>query len=217
MGSQTSTQQSSIPGRTGAENEIEQMLRAFIEQAQGQMGDLSDLASGNLQASGQDRAFLQESIGAGRDIAERQARRSYEDASRMTEEDLLGRGMDQSTIDAVTQALQGRQYQDTMDNIGSQAQGQMATGMMQLPFQRAQTQLNANQLLLQRLMGGAQTIMGHNLQERMGQQTVTSQQPQDWAALAGQGAQLAVDLKTGGLSRAAREAAARSNAYAGRV
>lgn len=194
MGSQTTTEQSSIPGRTGAENEIEQMLRAFVQQAQGQMGDLSDLASGNLQASGQDRAFLQESIGAGRDIAERQARRSYEDASRMTEEDLLGRGMDQSTIDAVVQALQGRQYQDTMANIGSQSQEQMATGMMQMPFQRAQTQLNANQLLLQRLMGGAQTIMGHNLNERLGQRTVTTEQPMDWGGLAANAMQMGTDV-----------------------
>jgi hypothetical protein len=176
MGTKTTTETSTIPGRTGQEEEMQRLLAYLAEQASAQMGDLSALASGDMRATGDDRRFLGEAVGAGRDIAERQARSAYEDSTRMVEEDLAARGMDQSTIAAVVQALQGREYQRTLADVGSRAQEQTATGMLTLPMQRADAQLNANRLLLERLMGGAGTLSAHGLQERLAQLTTTGRE-----------------------------------------
>ena len=194
MGSQTATSTVTVPERTATEDELEQIIMQLIRETPGQLGDLSALARGDLRASSEDRRLLDESIGAGRDIAERGARRAYEDSTRMVEEDLLGRGLDQSTISAITQALQGRAFQDTMANVGSQAQEQMATGMLQLPFQRAQTQMSANQILLQKLLGGLDSTRTANLNERLNQPTTTTQKPFDWGAVAGTAVQAGTQM-----------------------
>lgn len=177
MGTKTTTQTTSIPERTGIEDEMERLLAHLARQAGAQMGDLGDLAGGRLRATSDDRRFLSEAVGAGRDIAERQARSTYEDSARMVEEDLAARGVDQSTISAVVQALQGREYQRTLADVGSRAQEQTATGMLTLPLQRADTQLNANRLLLERLMGGAGGVADRRLQERLTQLTNTVREP----------------------------------------
>jgi hypothetical protein len=199
MGQQTTTERTTIPGRTGVEDEVERMIMEMMRQSQGQMGDLSQLAGGQLRATADDRRYLAEAAGAGRDIAQRQAADAYSESTRMVEEDLAARGLDQSTIAAVTQALQGREYQRTLADVGSRAQEQTATGMLTLPIQRAETQLNANRVILDRLMGGL-NVGNMRLQERL-QQTTTTQTQRG-----GVGAQLAGLARRGGMAIATKGA-----------
>lgn len=173
MGDKKIERTNNIPGASGLSREMQDLLAQLAQAGAGQMGDLSDLAAGRISATAEDRRLAEESAGAARGVAEIQARQNMEEAMRAVEAQLLERGLAGSSIEAVNQATAGRQYQQTLDQIALQNQGQMAESLMNLPFQRAGTQLTANQLLLQRLVGGASPIMQTNLQERLAQGTTT--------------------------------------------
>ncbi len=182
MGDQTTTQTSEI-GQ--ASPEANQMIQVLTQLAQsGQLGDLSQLASGNIQANASDRALVEGATGAAYDTAARQAEQAYRDTQGQVEETLLQRGMDDSTVGAVTQAIQGREYQRQLGDIASQQQGQTAQGLMQMPLQRAGMQVDANRAILERILGGTSGVMGHNIQQQLGNVTQTMTQPFDWAGMA---------------------------------
>lgn len=184
MGDQTTTQQNTIGPQTPEAQQLLQLIARLAGQSEQQLGDLSSLASGNFAATDSDRALAESTANTAAEIARQNAGRDYEMTSRQTEDTLVGRGVDSSTIDAVTQALQGRQYQQQLGQIGLQQQDQTAQMLAQLPFQRAGAQISANQAILQRILGGSQGMLDYDIRARLGSGTAERTSPFDWSGAA---------------------------------
>lgn len=162
--------------------QMQQMMRYVMQAAgggAGQMGDLTALAQGNVGISEQDRRLVGDAQSASGDIARRQMEQAMQEAMRGVEGQMLGRGLEGSSIEAVNNALIGQDFQRQMANMLDQQRSESAQQMMNMPFQRAGVQLNANQLLLQRLLGGASPMMSYDAAMRAGSgsSTTTSEQP----------------------------------------
>jgi hypothetical protein len=183
MGDQTVTRETEIGQQSPQAQQLMQLLTQLAQQSQGQLGDLSSLAAGNIQPSEADQNLVDQATQASAEMARQQALQDYETTSREVEDTLVGRGMDQSTIGAVQSALQGRQYQQQLGQIGLQQQAQSAEMLTQLPMQRAETQISANQAILQRILGGSRNIMNYDLQARLGNRDVTETRPFDWSSV----------------------------------
>ena len=184
MGEQKITTTRELGEQSPEAQNFMKMLSQMAEQAGVQLGDLSGIAGGDLSATAGDRKLIEESAGAAFDIAQRQAEDAYTFAKGQTEETLLQRGVDDSTIGAVTTALQGKQYQQTLADISSQQQGQVASGLMQMPFQRAEAQISANQAILQRILGGSGQVLNYDVQSRLGAGSEEENKPFDYAGVA---------------------------------
>ena len=113
---------------------------------------------------------------------------------------MLDRGLEGSSIEAVNNALLGRQLQQTLDQSSMQQQITNAQQLQQQATNRAGIQLNANQLLLQRILGGSQGVAGMGLQERLAQGTSTSvtETPYNWGSAVGQIAGIGAGALLGG-------------------
>jgi len=191
MGDQQVTSTNQVGPQGQEARDILPMLQQLAQQAGVELGDLSDLASGNLRATASDRNLVTESANLAADVARRNAERDYRMVRGQTEDAILGRGLDESTVGAILDAIQGGQYQTQLANIGSQQQGQVAQGLMTMPLQRADAQISANQAILQRILGASQGVLGYDIQQRLGNQSTTETRPFDWAAMGqtiGQGA-----------------------------
>ena len=192
--SQTATQRSTIPGAS----EQEVRMRGILEQlASGaQMGDISNLASGNFQVTPEDRAFIEQISRLSQRAAGDTIRSNAADTMGAVESNALDRGIGSSTIESVNKAVGMRQMQQSLDQSAITGQVTNAQQLREQALSRAGIQLNANQLLLQRILGGAQGLAGLGLQERLAQGTVNTSSsgtssgtertttPFDWSAVA---------------------------------
>jgi hypothetical protein len=182
-------------GRAGAQSQqggeaITQLLN-MARSGGAQMGDLSGLASGNLTLSPQDRALIQQAQQATGDVARNQMAQNMQQATRQVEDTAIGRSMQGGTIEAMLQAMLGQQGQASLDQLAMQQQGQAAEGMLNMPFQRAQVQLGANQLLLNRLVQGTTPVVNYDAAMRQLNQTSTTESNQGFGqSMAGLGATL---------------------------
>ncbi len=178
----------------------------LMQLAQGGIGQLNlgELASGELSVSPQDADLVRQIASLTGDMQRNQAQQNYEAMAGSVEGQLLDRGMEDSSIEAVSQALLGRQLQQSLDQGAIQNQITSSQMLQQMPFQRAGLQLSANQALLQQVLGGAQAVGNMGLQERLAQMTTTqsTETPFDWGAmigtLGGQAMGAAMKAGTGG-------------------
>ena len=178
MGSSTTTQTNTIPQASGQEQNLRDLLASLGQGAGGQFGDLSQLAAGNIGGpTGADQALVEQSIGASADIARRELERTLEQLQSQLGEQLASRGIQGSSIEAVQRGQLGSRGLDQIANLLSQESAQGGQALLNLPFQRAQTQLGANQTLLQRLTGTGGLGAQLGLQERLAQGTSTQETP----------------------------------------
>jgi len=206
MGSQTTKQttKNQINAQSASERQAMESLLQGATSAGQQMGDLSAIAGGDMgMPTAYDQQLVEQSIGASTDIAERELRRRLEEMMAQYGEQMSARGIQGSSIEAMGAGQIYSGGLDQLANIISQGQGQGATALMNLPMQRAQTQIGANQALFQRLVGGAQPVMQAGLTERLNTMTTQTktQKPIDWANIALRGA---AAYKTMGMSEVAR-------------
>jgi hypothetical protein len=157
------------------EQGIMDLLAQMAQGAGGQMGDLSDLAAGRIGGpTAADQQLVEQSIGASTDIALRELERTIQQIMAQQSGQLAARGLQGSSIEAVGAGQIGSRGVDQIANLLSQQQQQGAQALMNLPFQRAQTQIGANQALLQRLTGTAGPALQASLQERLNTMTQTA-------------------------------------------
>lgn len=156
---------------TSYSNQINQVLDLIMkmqQRASGQMGDIGALArgeTGQLGPSPADKALVEQSIGASSDIARRQLEQFLSELMPQISQGMASRGIGGSSMEMAQRAIGGREATRQFGDILSRAQGQGAEALMQLPFQRAQTQLGANQLLFQQLMGAVMPVTSTRLQQ----------------------------------------------------
>lgn len=205
MSTETS-QTTTIPGRSGQENEILRLLAEVAGGAGGQLGDLTALAGGDLSAlspSGADQELVNQSIMRAAEMARRAMRQQLAVGGAALDEELAARGIQDSSIEGFRRAGLESGALDMIANMVDQARQEGGQALMNLPFQRAATQLNANQALFNRIMGAGGLVSQTNLQERLAQPSTTAKTPFS----AGQALQLGTQLGgvigapfTGGLS-----------------
>src|SRR6056297_269655 len=192
MGSQktetTSRQETKtqLAPRSAQEQQLLDALSSLTKRAGSQLDldALGRLASGEgLQPTAEDRRLTEESFGLTNQMAERALEDFVREQNLGLDEQLSARGMQGSSIEAVNRGLvrrdAGRQLADILD----QSRREETQSLMQLPFQRAGMQLNANQQLFNQIIGGAQQGLQFGLNERIadidttgtGEQTQTMQ------------------------------------------
>jgi len=192
MGSQktetTSRQETKtqLAPRSAQEQQLLDALSSLTKGAGSQLDldALGRLASGEgLQPTAEDRRLTEESFGLTNQMAERALEDFVREQNLGLDEQLSARGIQGSSIEAVNRGLvrrdAGRQLADILD----QSRREETQSLMQLPFQRAGMQLNANQQLFNQIIGGAQQGLQFGLNERIadidttgtGEQTETMQ------------------------------------------
>lgn len=156
-----------------------QLLGSTTQEAAGQMGDLSDIASGQFNLSPemmQQISRLQQIMG---DQGRIQMEQNLQTATRGVEDTAIGRNIAGSTMEAVLQGTVGEQ---ALQSANMQALGQEAQAVnlgIQLPRQDAALAIQGNQALMQRLVGGAQAGLGYDASIRgmEGTTVAETQQP----------------------------------------
>jgi hypothetical protein len=203
----------------GYAGEMSPEARRIMQQlAETQMGNeqMQALARGELDITQQDRDLVNQSQDAMAQMARIRAERAMEDAARQSEAQMLERGLDSSSIEAINNALLGQQFQDQMGQIALQQQAQGSEALMNMPFQRAQTTMNANQLLMNRLVQGAQVGLGYDRGIRQLNQTTETSKPSNLPGqILGMGAQIGTAMATGGASVPVQAAASMQNPFGG--
>lgn len=178
MGSQKSTQTTTIPGASGNEAQLMQLLTRLAQQSGGQLGNLGGLAQGQIGGpSAQDYDLVQQTIGRSGEMAQRELQRMLGPLMAQLSEGTTQRNVPGSSLEQLSKILGGREIAEQGANILSGAQMQGGQALMNLPFQRAELQLGANQQLFQQLIGAANPVMANQLQSRLAQQTTTAETP----------------------------------------
>lgn len=184
MGSTTTTTTNSIPGASGQEQNLMALLTRLAGQFGGQMGDLSQLASGNVGGpTQQDTELVQASIGRTADMAQRELERVLGPALAKLNENTAQRNTGGSSMEQIARLLQGREIGDQLQQILSGAQQQGGQALLNLPFQRAETKIGANQALFNMLSGAANPVLANQLQARLAQGTQKTETPMNWSQI----------------------------------
>lgn len=185
----TTTQSTTIPGAGDQERNARALLAKLGKEGMGQLGDIGNLASGNLQLTAEDQALMRQI----QELSGKAARSSMVDnaafQSAQLEDRLLSKGMGGASIEAVNEAMIGRQLTQDLDQSALQGQITSAQQLRQHSLDRAGVQLNANQLLLNQILGGAGGVAQMGLQERLTQATTTQKSKTPFSF--GQAAQIA--------------------------
>jgi len=181
MGTQKTeqTQTTTLPGMGAGESGARNLLAQLAQSGMGQMGNISDLASGKLTLSPQDEEMIRRIQELTMQSARAQARTNYEDMVGQVEGQALEAGLGGSSVEAINRAILGRQLQGTLDQTALQGQITSAEQMRQQANDSAGLKLNANQLLLSQILGSAGNLAQMGLQERLAQATTTSTQKQN--------------------------------------
>ena len=187
---------SSIPGMSANAARMQELLMQLGEGAAEQLGQAGPISTDPTTAQLQSIEQIQQRTG---DVARSQMEAGLEMSSRQVEGNLLERGLEGSTVEAVGQALNQREHQRALNDFIATQAGQAGDMAVNSGFSNAQVQLSANQQLLNTLLGASGQIGQTNMQERLAQGTTEGVQDQGaFGALAGMGAQAAGMFMPGG-------------------
>lgn len=170
----SSTVTTTIPKAGAQETAARDTLNELGTRGMGQLGNLSDLASGKLQISPEDAALIRQIQELTGEAGRRQMQSNYEVMAGEVEDQLLQGGIAKSSMEAVKQALLGKQLQDSLDQSALQGQITSAQQLRQGMYDTANLRLNTNQLLLNQILGGAGAVADMGLRERLAQTTTTT-------------------------------------------
>ena len=144
----------------------------------GQLGDLSQLAQGAVGGPSEaDIRLISETLGRTRDITSRNLEDLSAEGQARLSEQLASRGIQGASIESVDRAILERDLQRRGADVLDRSRIEANQALLQLPFQRAQVQLGANQTLLQGLLGAANPLLQGLTQERMAQGTQETTAP----------------------------------------
>jgi hypothetical protein len=173
--STTTTQTSSVPTAGKQEQAGLDFLLNLSRMAGGQIGDLTDIASGNIKGLSPEMAQLVQSI-ADQQVARESAavNRNFEDTSRQLREQAAERGQSGDSMEAIMQAIGGREKMAQLGDITSRGSQFVSEQNLALPLQLAQMQGNVNQMLYSMATGTASPALSNILQGRLANRTLTT-------------------------------------------
>lgn len=191
--STTTTTTNTIPGRSSQESDLMRLLAELTGDASGQLGNLGAMAGGDLSVlgpSGQDQELVSQSITRAAEMARRALQGQLQVGGANLDEELAARGIQGSSIEGFRRAGLESGAFDQITNVVDQARQEGGQALMNLPFQRAAVQLNANQQLFNRILGAGGLVAQTGLSERLAQGTSEQETPFS----VGQGLQLGQQL-----------------------
>jgi hypothetical protein len=182
MGS-TTTETTNRAGSQSAEaSRMLGLMSSVSADAASQMGDLTDIAAGNIKQS----PYLMQQIARLQQIAGEQGRNQMEQnmqgITRQVEDTAIGRNIEGSSMEAIMQAIAGTQQLRDLNAQSLQQEAQGVNMGIQIPRQDAALALQGNQALLQRLVGGAQAVLPYDAQIRELNSSRTQVETQDWGS-----------------------------------
>jgi len=208
---ETTTNETTIKQIGSQEQDMRNLLASTAQGSADQLGNLTDLANGNLQLSPQDAALIRQIQELSGQAARGQMQDNAAMQSSQLEDRLLGKGMGGASVEAVNEALIGRQLTSDLNQSVLQGQIQGAQQMRQGVLDTAGIKLNANQLLLSNILQGAGAVSSMGLEERLVQrkdtQTTEGNAMNTAMQLGKTGGRLAAGIMTGGASEAGLSAA----------
>lgn len=167
-------QETTIPQAAGAESQVTQFLLNLMRQSGGQLGNLEQLAAGNVGSpTPEDLSLIESTIGHTRDIAKRDIMAALPELQAQLQESLASRGVEGSTIEAVNQGILRRDALRQVADAISQSSIAGGQAALNLPFQRAATQLSANQQLFNQITGAGVPVLQAGVAGRSAQPTTT--------------------------------------------
>ena len=203
MGSQTTTTTEKVQGPGSQENELLQQLMKMVQGAGGaiDMAALGKLASGQMQGPTEsDYNLVQQSIGRTGEMAQREFQRQAGQQNAAIGENLTSRGIKGSSAELLQNLLGGQEMQGRLADLMAQSQNQGGQALMQLPFQRNEQQMGANQLLFNMLTGASAPALQTLLTGRLANRTTTQKTPMNPMEIAGMAAKIGAAIPTGGAS-----------------
>lgn len=208
MGTKTTTT-NTIPEAGRQESGVRNQLEQLMQSLQGQFGDLGGLAQGQLGGvTADDLALITNTLDRTRDITQRNLGSLSQEGQARLSEQLSSRGISGASIESVDRAILERDLTRQGSNLLDQSRIEANQALMQLPFQRAQVQLGANQTLLQGLLGAANPLLQGLQTDRLAQGTQTEETPFSVGQALQLGGAVAGAIPTGGMSLAALPGAA---------
>jgi hypothetical protein len=137
---------STIGKQTPEQKRILDAMGQRMDAVQGQFGDLTDLAAGNMQQLSPE---VEQAIKDAQQFARLNIDENFEQGMRDQQLSASQRGISGSTAEQIGSTLLGRERSNQLSQLDSSA----ANMRLQLPFQLAQQQMGANQLLSQMFSG----------------------------------------------------------------
>lgn len=178
--STTTTTTNTIPGQSQQESDLMRLLAELTGDASGQLGNLGAMAGGDLSVlgpSGQDQELVSQSITRAAEMARRALQGQLQVGGANLDEELAARGIQGSSIEGFRRAGLEAGAFDQILNVTEAAATRGGEALMNLPFQRAAVQLNANQQLFNRILGAGGLVAQTGLSERLASGTQETETP----------------------------------------
>jgi len=176
MGSKKTEVKSQVQAAGPEEEALRKYLLSLSQQFGGQFGDLSSLANGTgLQLNAQDQALIGQAVNPQYEAGLAQLQDQFAGMNADVANNLSGTGQSDSSIEMVKRIMASGSQANALKDLAGQRASKAAEFGMQLPFQRAQTQLGANAQILAQ-MGVSSPALQSFLQERLGNSTQTQTQ-----------------------------------------
>jgi len=198
-----STTETTTQAAGSQENAIMRLLMQMANKASGEMGNLGELAKGNVGGPTQsDLELIQQSIGRSGDMARRELERALGPMMAQMNETNTARGIKGSSMEMLNQILGGRDLQGLIADMMTQSQQQGGEALMNLPFKRGEMQLGANQTLFNMLTGASNPVLQSLLTSRMSNTKTTTKTPPNPMEIMQMAIKLGAAIPTGGASLA---------------
>lgn len=170
------TQTTTIPKAGAQEKATLDFLMQLAQTAGGQVGDLGDLASGNIPSlSPEMQAVIQDLANTMLDRESRAINDQYTEGLRGARDQAALQGQTDDSIENVYRAIVGRERQSQFGDLNNRISEFVNQMSLQLPFQVAGLQQDANSLLYNMAISGANAVQNNLLSSRMAQPTTTVQ------------------------------------------
>ena len=126
--------------------------------------------------TGADQELIAQSIGSAGDAARNALQTQGDILAAQGREQLSSRGVSGSSSEVLGTLLNQLGTQQGINQSIYQQQAQGGQALLNLPFQRAQTQIGANQALFQQILGASNPALSSLTQSRIAQPTTTQTQ-----------------------------------------
>lgn len=169
------SQSSTTVGQAGEiETGIQELLAGLAGNVGGQIGDLSNLTSGNvMELSPEVQGNIQNLYNTQAQASRRQLGADYQQQVFDTQDYLAKRGFQDSSEESTQFGALGAQHQRNLADVEGQRIGGISQANLSLPFQIGQQQIGAQNSLFGGLQGLTGSLLNNFLQRSLGERSTT--------------------------------------------
>ncbi len=176
MGSKKTEVVNKVPEASEGEKRLMNLIQQISGEASTEFSSMKGLTSGeSLKLSPEDLALIEQAVGSQTQSATAALREDFKLQNAAMRDELRGIGQDDSSMELVRRLAQGGEQARALESVRLQGAQLGAQYGMQLPFQRANTQIAANSAVLAKL-GVMNPALQNFLQARLAGTGQTSTQ-----------------------------------------